>query len=1103
MNCSDLNKKNKEQMERSCRIKEHFEWEDNEIFNILLGDLPTFSSHSNNIDIREKEIQLLKIYNSYEFPLKNSEMFLSEIDNWVKEIQKTEPYRNTYLVENISKAIKIHKFCLINGEGGIGKSYFIKMLEDKLETQGIKHLCIYGKFEKDLSNVNFDEIINLSNEEVFVFIIDAINEMSSIAQIELIEKLEKFKKIDNIRIIVSYRNNTLDNSVEKQYQELSEYIYRFPGVSYESVLDSLNKLPIFDVYKYENILFSHNPLHLSMLADILADNNLENEVRNNIASVTYILEQYIKSSLSRAHWQKTKDLAKIMYNAKDKKVEKSVILKQIIDAEKYLEDMISKGFITCYSHENNLLYQFTTDSIADFLIARALTDELDKNDTNDENNVLLIKKVIESFYIDEEVVLAIFDKFKNDYERIKNILIKAELMDVVGFDTLVKVNFKKDDIKDFLKVFTPNYKDELLLYFGGYTDKPFNCVNYLNEYYFKEEKLQKVELSKTLSGRFLNKISTRLKNLLYFININRNKNRRMEEAFYFSIWCCASPNDDIRICAMKLLHDILCIDDKYVNTLVTTYDKVSDYYIQSAIIQVLEIVNPVSNIKVNSLFNTLKNDSNFLYAESLKRIERFFNQEKCILWDKKNLYVYDSDAYIPDEIHEVLWDVDIYDKLLVPFRYWGRDSVDLMYRFIEGDKNIIYRYNERLSAIFTCIKENGACCGRISFKKESQKIIPIETSVAELHKISFIVSLGNVLKNIMADYQISHDNKNIQYHNFSSSVYRKCIIIAMNIFYGSMMCNYYTDEFNIEENIIGYEAYNPLQREEMVYLATPIQTYQLEVEKMNDIVVGKINLPEVKSVEWLKDSVLAEENLKRIIEPFSCSKHSWQLLAGRLAIHQKDDKNNKIWEDVYDIWCCTSTNASITGGRNDREYTIELEDYDGSLNEYKNVVKSNYLCKRVNSIKYDSEAFDNTTFVLPPAEIINEFNLKFDYVECSWKNDKDENVIYCNNNKKSYYNDFACSTVYIRKDLLDVYQSKKSLKYFAYQERYLPNTGYAVESQYHYEMENGKVIKKFPNKYNSLPKEEINPLCTNCPLGLNDRFTEGPLHKFLKSLKYT
>ena len=129
MNCSDLNKKNKEQMERSCRIKEHFEWEDNEIFNILLGDLPTFSSHSNNIDIREKEIQLLKIYNSYEFPLKNSEMFLSEIDNWVKEIQKTEPYRNTYLVENISKAIKIHKFCLINGEGGIGKSYFIKMLD--------------------------------------------------------------------------------------------------------------------------------------------------------------------------------------------------------------------------------------------------------------------------------------------------------------------------------------------------------------------------------------------------------------------------------------------------------------------------------------------------------------------------------------------------------------------------------------------------------------------------------------------------------------------------------------------------------------------------------------------------------------------------------------------------------------------------------------------------------------------------------------------------------------------------------------------------------------------------------------------------------------
>lgn len=579
----------------------------------------------------------------------------------------------------------------------------------------------------------------------------------------------------------------------------------------------------------------------------------------------------------------------------------------------------------------------------------------------------------------------------------------------------------------------------------------------------------------------------------------------MEEAFYFSVWCCASSNEEIRTCAMKLLHDILCIDSRFIDVLVTTHDKISDYYIQSAIIQVLATVNPVSNIKVKSLFEALKNDNNFLYAESLKRIEIFFKKEKCILWNKKNLYVYDSSAYISNELNSVLSDVDSFDKLLVPFRYWSRNSIDLMCKFIEGDKSVIYKYNEELSSTFVCIKENGECSGRVSFEKEVSRIIPIKTSAKELHKTSFIVSFGNVLNDIMDEYKISHDSKNINYQNFSTSVYRKCIIIAMNIFYGSIMCNYYTDEFctyNNEDDTIGYEIYNPLQRDEMIYLATPIQTYQSEVEKMNDIVVGKIKLPDVKSVDWLKDSVLAEENLNRIVDPFDIGKHSWQLLAGRFSIHQRDNKRNKMWEDVYDVWCCTSANVSISGGRNDREYTIELETYDGSLNEYKNIVKSNYLCKRVNSIKYDSKIFDNTTFVLPPAELINELNLSFDYVECSWKNDKGENIIICNNNKKDYYNDFACSTVYIRKDFLDIYQSQKTLKYFAYLERYLPNTGYAGESQYHYELANGKVIKKFSNKYNGLPEEEINPLCDNCPFELNDRFTEGPLRKFLKSLKY-
>ena len=47
---------------------------------------------------------------------------------------------------------------------------------------------------------------------------------------------------------------------------------------------------------------------------------------------------------------------------------------------------------------------------------------------------------------------------------------------------LVKVHFKSNDIKAFQE----NFKEvdhELLTIMGGFTDKPFNCKNYLFEYY--------------------------------------------------------------------------------------------------------------------------------------------------------------------------------------------------------------------------------------------------------------------------------------------------------------------------------------------------------------------------------------------------------------------------------------------------------------------------------------------------------------------------------------------------------------------------------------------------------------------------------------------
>ena len=84
-----------------------------------------------------------------------------------------------------------------------------------------------------------------------------------------------------------------------QYKEIAKAEYTFPGVSFESALGELLKLSVPDIYKYEDILYSNNALLLSMLCSVLNDKKIINETENGIATVTFILEHYIKKSIKR------------------------------------------------------------------------------------------------------------------------------------------------------------------------------------------------------------------------------------------------------------------------------------------------------------------------------------------------------------------------------------------------------------------------------------------------------------------------------------------------------------------------------------------------------------------------------------------------------------------------------------------------------------------------------------------------------------------------------------------------------------------------------------------------------------------------------------
>lgn len=1101
-----LNKIQKDRMKQISTHEYTMKWENPEFMDYLMGGLPKLRRVQEDQNIANEIAKLEKELSIYDSFLSNKERFLAEIDNIITQIREKKNSWYGLNMYEIESSLKIHDFCLISGEGGIGKSYFIKCFEEQLEKRNIEHLCLYGKFEKDISRIDINEISEAS-EKGFVFIYDAINEMSEEGQRSLLDILKKLKKNSRIRIVVSYRTNSMDEMILEKYRELSEYEYKFPGVSFESALGEILKLSVPDVYLYEDILYSNNALLLNMLCDVLSSEKIVNE--NGVASITYILEHYIKTTINKMFknnstcqgidiWKDTKRVAQWMYKNSEKQIDEKNLLSVIKTGNNFISSMIQMGFMDDYEHAGEKYYYFVIDSLTDFLIARSLFEDISGKEYQQKVNV--IKSKIDSLYsLEEAVIIAIFDNLSPDYEQIKNLLKDTGLMECLDFRTLVKVHFRSNDIKAFQENFRPIDHSELLMIMGGFTDKPFNCNNYLFEYYCKDhEKIG--ELSAALAGyRFQNEIKNKLKNVLYFTTLNDRADRRDNEAFYFALLCCAASNKDIRCLAMKLLYEVVSKNDSYINKLISEYDKILDLYIQEAVIYVLSQIKQNSD-KILRFYNEIITSQENLTAKSISRIASYLDSPySFIMWNRKDLYKYSYDAEVSDYLNDILFNVDIMNTNFLPFRYWGKDHVDMHMKFLANDKNEINSINDYLYNKYSCVC-GGECSGNMAFENRIISEIEPMAKVETVDMNSFLQSFENVFRYVFDYYGISADIKpmSLRAEDFNHSVYMKCVDIATGLYYGSLMCNHYTNQFatyNNHQNSIGYEVYDPLEYGEDVIITAPIPTYQDYIERLGDYTINSLEQPLPRDIRWVKNVELTRRNILHLIKTVNVRNTEWILLAGRVSLHEEN--NNDIrWKDNYDIWCCTSETETINDDGNARYLTIELDEYCGELKYYSENKIKPWLCKRIKNITSQSDIFDEISLVLPPAEIIKHFNLKLNISDLSWETQDKEKVILCNNNKNSYYRDPIGGTVFIRKDYYDKFVLSHTIKYFAFAERFIPKTCFADETSLHFEIIDGCIVKELCNYGgHSGQNHRINPVCMNCP---HDNFIEMKYDKSLE-----
>lgn len=1094
MHYKELNKIQKARMKQISAHSYTMEWENPEFMDCLMGYIPKIRSSRADKNITGELKKLEKILSTYDSFLSDKASFLNEVKNIIELIQKKKDSWYGLDIYEIERYLKIHDFCLIAGEGGIGKSYFIKCFEEKLAQKHIEHLCIYGKFEKDTSRIDIREILN-NSENGFVFICDAINEMSEEGQQNLLNILKELKKNSRIRIILSYRMNSMDEMILKKYQELAEYEYKFPGVSFESALGEILKLSVPDVYLYEDILYSNNALLLSMLCDVLSSEKIVDEKENGVASITYILEHYIKTTISKTFknkltcpgievWKDTKRVAQWMYKNGEKQIDEKSLLSIIKTGNNFLPSMIQMGFLDGYEHDGEKYYYFVIDSLTDFLIARSLFEDMSGKKYQQQVDIIKEKKN-KLYSIREALIIAIFDNLSPDYGQIKTLLKDTELLESLEFRMLVKVHFKHNDIKVFQENFKLAHHSEVLRKMGGFTDKPFNCSNYLFAYYCESRERIR-ELSNILSGyHFQNEIKNRLKNVLYFTTLNDRADRRDDEAFYFALLCCAAPNKDVRCLAMKLLFEVVSKKDKYIDKLIFEYDKILDLYIQESAIYVLSQMKR-DDEKIVEFYRKIISSQENLTGKSIRRIAEYLEiPYSFIMWNRKDLYKYNHNAVVSDYLDDILFKVDLMNKNFLPFRYWGKDHIDMHMRFLENDKHEIKKINDYLYNKYACVC-GGECSGWMAFE---EIIMPEINSIAEIEimdKKSFLQSLENVFKYVFDYYGTSADreSKNIREEDFNHSVYMKCVDIAMGLYYGSLMCNHYTDQFatyNTNQNSIGYEVYDPLEYGEDIILTAPIPTYQDYIERLGDYVINLLEQPLSRDIYWVKDVELTRRNILHLIETVNVRKQEWVLLAGRVSLHE-EDKHDVKWRDTYDIWCCSSEKEAINDDGKARYLTIELEEYLGELKTYPENKNKPWLCKRVENIASQYHIFDETSLVLPPAEIIKYFNLQLNVSDLSWETQDKEKVMLCNNNKNSYYRDPIGETVFIRKDYYDKFVQSHTIKYFAFSERFIPQTGFANETSLHFEIINGRIVKEIRNDGGHGGRDYTsNSLCKNCP----------------------
>lgn len=1075
--------------------KIHYEWEDTSLLPLLCEGMPRIYPRNVAKEDQDAEQEAVRLANELITSENRDLDYLKFEEGFNTLISSNSGYignRLETLKYSLIDDAKARKGLLIYGEGGIGKTYFLYELAQKLKAKRMPFLIAFNQEGViKLSQVNLQSFIS-AYPDGFTLIIDACNELDDDVFASALGLISEALENNRVNVVVTTRSESPTARTEDLLQVLPASV-EFQGVNPDLAFSVLAESSDQVIVQFQDMLFSRNPRNLNSMLSMIREFRPNKDGRNATTQRTALIERCIKSSLSKQQWDQTKQICKFLLDSDSIGFSKNDV-ESILGREsnQYLASMIEQGFLECYDYrKGEPRYYYSSESQIRYVIARCLNDEFSRINACDYDENELIDSIAKlvakrsSYSNDHEMIQVTIDRYID-----RGPIFLAKLLEKLKADGLTpdweriftQTIFPQD--WDF-KGFTAMYEIEIewgFLHFSGILNTPFNLTNHINTIFLANESLVDDFFIKKWENWQLAAIISRIQNLSDFISHTRRvPSAGITEWVWLSIWCSFSSNLTLRALSQRLLFFLCDSSSEALQETIDAWKKVKDVFARRAITKAISHLDKGTRGTevVQQFVDNIINDEDVFDSIIIANACRITEEQITpIDFNSKNIYL-ELENFQPteDELETFKHQVHIIDMIhkdYFPFNIYGvlEGNIDFgcFNSFISTPVSLVRSWNDSLRGLLNC-QPGGECKGSLKQAEDFQNYLPIEFEMERLDERQLMNCMVYLTKT-----WLEHYGGNLQellgkfsplnpYRDTYTTPNMKPFDLASHELLGSLASNYFVDEIILDEASIqhcGFCQYDEQAYNEPGIIHTCTPSSNMITDSAKPKMERRIVSPENKDRVWFDDIDEVYSEILDMIKSVRVGKTEWQpiALSAKYKIRMGSDL---VCSNEFIISIAFNSKQHINGNHDDRLLTIEHESFKGNIKDYK--IGPGSLCQVIEAPDEHCTITERNQILLPPPSLIRKLDLMFDSkTACYIDPSSGEIVIACDGTPGNYYEEPIHNLILIRKDVYDELVQGESIAFFAFSERFHKEDGYGNDCDRHWEfLPDGTLVANYPN----------------------------------------